>query len=25
MPTDEDDQGGYLFYNHPDRGDYFAA
>jgi len=25
MPTDEDDQDGHFFYNHPDRGVYFAA
>ena len=25
MPTDEDDQDGYFFYNHPERGGYFAA
>ena len=23
--TDEDDQGGHFFFNHPERGDYFAA
>ena len=25
MPTDEDDQDGHFFYNHPERGAYFAA
>ena len=25
MPTDEDDQDGQFFYNHPERGDYPAA
>ena len=25
MPTDEDDQGGLFFFNHPERGDYPAA
>jgi len=25
MPTDEDDQDGHFFYNHPGRGAYFAA
>jgi len=25
MPTDEDDQDGHFFYNHPERGGYFAA
>ena len=25
MPTDEDDQDGHFFYNHPERGVYFAA
>jgi len=25
MPTEEDDQGGHFFYNHPERGAYFAA
>jgi len=25
MPTDEDDQDGHFFYNHPQRGAYFAA
>ena len=25
MPTDEDDQDGNFFYNHPERGGYFAA
>ena len=25
MPTDEDDQDGLLFFNHPERGDYPAA
>ena len=25
MPTGEDDQDGHFFYNHPDRGGYFAA
>jgi len=25
MPTDEDDQDGQFFYNHPERGAYFAA
>ena len=25
MPTDEDDQDGHFFYNHPERGCYFAA
>ena len=25
MPTDEDDQDGLFFYNHPERGAYFAA
>ena len=25
MPTDEDDQGGHFFYNHPERGGSFAA
>jgi len=25
MPTDEDDQDGRFFYNHPERGGYFAA
>ena len=24
MPTDEDDQDGHFFYNHPERGVYFA-
>ena len=24
-PTDEDDQDGHFFYNHPERGVYFAA
>jgi len=24
-PTDEDDQGGYFFFDHPERGAYFAA
>jgi len=23
--TDEDDQDGHFFYNHPERGAYFAA
>ena len=25
MPTDEDDRDGHFFYNHPERGCYFAA
>ena len=25
MPTDEDDQDGLFFFNHPERGDYRAA
>ena len=25
MPTDEDDQNGHFFYNHPERGAYSAA
>ena len=25
MPMDEDDQDGHFFYNHPERGVYFAA
>ena len=25
IPTDEDDQDGHFFYNHPERGAYFAA
>jgi len=25
MPTDEDDQDGHFFYNHPERGAYPAA
>jgi len=25
MPTDEDDQDGHFFYNHLERGAYFAA
>jgi len=25
MPTDEDDQDSHFFYNHPERGAYFAA
>ena len=25
MPTDEDDQDGRFFFNHPERGDYPAA
>ena len=25
MPTDEDDQDGHFFWNHPERGGYFAA
>ena len=25
MPTDENDQGGHFFFNHPERGDYPAA
>jgi len=25
MPTDEDGQDGHFFYNHPERGAYFAA
>ena len=25
MPTDEDDQDGHFFYNHPERVDYPAA
>jgi len=25
MPTDEGDQDGHFFYNHPERGAYFAA
>ena len=25
MPTDEDDQGGHFFYDHPERGGSFAA
>ena len=25
MPTDADDQDGHFFYNHPERGGYFAA
>ena len=25
MPTDEDDQDGHFFYNHPERGASFAA
>ena len=25
MPTDEDDQDGHFFYNHPERGAYYAA
>ena len=25
MPTDEDDQDGHFFFNHPERGDYPAA
>jgi len=24
-PTDEDDQDGHFFYNHPERGAYSAA
>jgi len=24
MPTDEDDQDGHFFYNHPKRGAYFS-
>ena len=25
MPTDEEDQDGHFFFNHPERGAYFAA
>jgi len=25
MPTDEDDQDGHFFFNHPERADYPAA
>ena len=25
MPTDEDDQDGHFLFNHPERGDNFAA
>jgi len=25
MPTDEDDQDGHFFFNHPEREGYFAA
>jgi len=25
MPTDEGDQDGHFFFNHPERGDYLAA
>ena len=25
MPTDEDDQNGHFFFNHPERGGYPAA
>ena len=25
IPTYEDDKGGYFFFNHPERGGYFAA
>ena len=25
MPTDEDDQDGHFFFNHPERGDHCAA
>ena len=25
MPTDEDDQGGHFFFNHPERGGNCAA
>jgi len=25
MPTDEDDQDGHFFFNHPERGGYPAA
>ena len=25
MPTDEGDQDGHFFFNHPERGDYPAA
>ena len=25
VPTDEDDQDGHFFFNHPERGDYPAA
>ena len=25
VPTDEDDQGGLFFFNHPERGGYHAA
>ena len=25
IPTDEDDQGGHFFFNHPERGDYPAV
>ena len=25
VPTDGDDQDGHFFYNHPERGGYFAA
>ena len=25
MPTDEDDQDGHFFFNHPKRGNYPAA
>ena len=25
MPTDENNQDGHFFYNHPERGGYFAA
>jgi len=25
MPTDEDDQDGHFFYNHPERGAHSAA
>jgi len=25
MPTDEDDQDGHFFFNHPERGGYSAA
>jgi len=25
MPTDEDDQDGHFFFNHPEREGYFAS